>query len=117
MYDLCYRQVIGLDGTPRAYNEKSDLWACGILLFVMLSGAIPFYCDGKQTPLCMDCRACTVSILRGGVAVSHAPPCVPVGPGAEQSRAESVFIHGGLPITNILQRRQYPFHAAHGQPS
>ena len=96
-------QVIGLDGTPRVYNEKSDLWACGILLFVMLSGTIPFYCDGKQTPLCMDCRACTVSILRGGVSVYARPSLRARWARCRAEQRECVSIHEGLPIF-------YPFH-------
>ncbi len=32
-------------GKVKAYNTQVDLWSAGVLLFVMLEGAIPFACD------------------------------------------------------------------------
>ncbi len=30
------------------YNEKCDLWSCGILLYIMLCGEIPFNGKNKE---------------------------------------------------------------------
>lgn len=63
------RPMSGLVGTPyyvapevvawREYGEKVDVWSAGVVLYMMLSGAVPFY--GATAPEIFE------AVLRGNL--------------------------------------------------